>query len=65
MSLLHAHLVFATEYRRTVFIDAMLRQCELTVRDVCTGRVPSWCEFNGEADHVHLLAAYPLPTLAV
>ena len=30
MSLLHAHLVFLTKYRRAVFTDAMLTFCEHT-----------------------------------
>ena len=36
VSLLHAHLVFVTKYRRPVFTDAMLTFCEQTMRGV-------WC----------------------
>src|SRR5262245_5645921 len=32
VSLLHAHLVFVTKYRRRVFTDAMLTYCENTQR---------------------------------
>lgn len=64
MSLLHAHLVFVTTYRRPVFTDEMLSFCEHTMRAVCAELDAELVEFNGEADHVHLLIAYP-PTLAV
>ncbi|MGB0436578.1 MAG: IS200/IS605 family transposase [Mycobacterium sp.] len=60
MSLLHAHLVFVTKYRRKVFTDAMLTFCEHTMAEVCAELV----EFNGEADHVRLLVSYP-PTPAI
>ena len=64
MSLLHAHLVFVTKYRRRVFTDAMLTYCENTLRAVCTDLGAELVEFNGEADPVHLLVSYP-PTLAI
>ena len=64
MSLLHAHLVFVTKYRRPLFTDAMLTYCEHTMRDVCTELDVELVEFNGETDHAHLLVAYP-PTLAI
>jgi putative transposase len=62
--LLHAHLVFVTKYRRKVFTDAMLTYCETTMREVCDDLGAELVEFNGEANHVHLLVAYP-PTLAI
>lgn len=64
MSLLHVHLVFVTKYRRRVFTDPMLTFCEHTLRTVCAELDVELVEFNGEADHVHLLVAYP-PTLAI
>lgn len=64
MSLLHAHLVFVTKYRRKVFTDAMLTFCEHTMAGVCAELGSKLVEFNGEADHVHLLVSYP-PTLAI
>ena len=42
----------------------MLTFCEHTVRAVCAELEVELVEFNGEADHVHLLVAYP-PTLAI
>ena len=64
VSLLHAHLVFVTKYRRKVFTNAMLTYCENTMREVCAELNAELVEFNGEADHVHLLVSYP-PTLAI
>lgn len=64
MSLLHAHLVFVTKYRRKVFTDDILTFCEHTMAEVCTDLGAELVEFNGEADHVHLLVSYP-PTLAI
>ena len=54
MSLLHAHLVFATKYRRPVFTDAMLTYSERIMGGACAELDVELVEFNGEADHVHL-----------
>lgn len=64
VTLLHAHLVFVTKYRRTVFTDDMLTFTERTIGGACDELGADLVEFNGEADHVHLLVAYP-PTLAI
>lgn len=64
MSLLHAHLVFVTKYWRKVFTDDILTFCEHTMRGACIELAVELVEFNGEADHLHLLVVYP-PTLAV
>jgi putative transposase len=64
VSLLHAHLVFVTKYRRPVFTGAMLTFTETTMRGACADLAAELVEFNGETDHVHLLVAYP-PTLAI
>lgn len=56
--------MFVTKYRRKVFTDAMLTYCEATMRGVCADLNAEILEFNGEADHVHLLVAYP-PTVAI
>jgi putative transposase len=61
---LHAHLVFVTKYRRGVFDDAMLQRCEEIMREVCDSFETELREFNGEADHVHLLVHYP-PKIAL
>jgi putative transposase len=54
--------VFVTKYR--VFNDTMLTYCENTMRTACADLDVELVEFNGEADHVHLLVAYP-PALAI
>ena len=53
-----------TKYRRRVFTDPILTFCEHTLHAVCAELEVELVEFNGEADHVHLLVAYP-PTLAI
>jgi len=64
VSALHVHLVFVTKYRRGVLDDSMLRACETAMRKVCADFSAELREFNGEDDHVHLLALYP-PEAAV
>jgi putative transposase len=59
VSALHVHLVFVTKYRRGVFDDDMLKLCERVMRKVCADFEADLREFNGEADHVHLLVNYP------
>lgn len=61
---MHVHLVFVTKYRRGVFTDEMLTFCEQVMRDVCADFESELAEFNGEADHVHLLVNFP-PKVAV
>jgi putative transposase len=51
--------VFVTKYRRPVFTDAMLTDCEQLMHEVCTGVGAELRAFNGETDHVHLLVHYP------
>jgi len=58
ISALHVHLVFVTKYRRGVLDDSMLRVCETAMRKVCGDFGAELREFNGEADHVHLLVEY-------
>lgn len=47
------------KYRRGVLDDVMLRCCENTMRKACGDFGADLREFNGEADHVHLLVEYP------
>ncbi|WP_432064993.1 IS200/IS605 family transposase [Streptomyces sp. C10-9-1] len=61
---LHAHLVFVTKYRRGVMNDEMPTRCEEVMRKVCEDFDAELKEFNGEADHVHLLVHYP-PRIAL
>jgi len=52
-------LVFVTKYRRGVFDTQMPNRCEHLMAQVCADFGATLAEFNGEVDHVHLLAAYP------
>jgi putative transposase len=61
---LHVHLVFVTRYRRGAFTDPILTRCEEVMREVCEDFGAELREFNGEADHVHLLVHYP-PNVAL
>jgi putative transposase len=56
---LHAHLVFTPKYRRGPFTGEILARCEEIMREVCADFGAELREFNGEADHVHLLVHYP------
>ena len=64
MFILHAHLVFVTRYRHRVFTAAHLERMEEIMRDVCADFGTELREFNGEANHVHLLVNFP-PTTAL
>jgi putative transposase len=59
---LHAHLVFTTKYRHGVFTGPILTRCQEVMAEVCQDFGTRLIEFNGEADHVHLLVRYP-PTV--
>lgn len=61
---MHAHLVFITKYRGEVFSSDHLDTLEVILRKVCVDFESELVEFNGEADHVHLLVNFP-PKVAV
>ena len=61
---MHAHLVFVTKFRHAVFTNAHLTRLEAIFRDVCADFECELVEFNGEANHVHLLVTFP-PKVAV
>lgn len=56
---LHCHLVFITKYRKDIFNDAYLEFLEQTFSNICSDFQVELYEFNGEANHVHLLVNYP------
>ena len=56
---LHAHIVLVTKYREGVFCDDSLEALERIMRGVCDEFDVTLVEFNGEADHVHILVEYP------
>ena len=60
----HAHLVFVTKYRHPVFTARHRERMEEIIRDVCRDFECELAEFNGAANHVHLLVRFP-PTVAL
>lgn len=58
------HLVFMTKYRRKLFDGHMIEQMRNAFESACEKLECDLLEMDGEADHVHLLVAYP-PKLAV
>lgn len=61
---MHAHVVFVTKYRHSVFTGIHPRRMEEIMRTVCEGFETELVEFNGETNHVHLLVNFP-PKVAV
>ncbi|MER5489838.1 IS200/IS605 family transposase [Streptomyces sp. NPDC002490] len=61
---MHVHLVFVTKYRHEVFADRHLTRCEEIMRAVCEDFEAELVDFNGGANHVHLLVNFP-PKVAV
>lgn len=53
-----AHLVLTTKYRHSVLTGAMLSRLGEIVTDLCQKWNCKVVEFNGEANHVHLLFQY-------
>ena len=53
-----AHLVLVSKYRRKVFTAKMLSRLEEILLDLYQKWDCKLIEFNGEADHVHLLFQY-------
>lgn len=53
-----------TKYRHPVFTDRHLKRAEEIMRAVCSDFEVELVEFNGEANHVHLLVNFP-PKVAV
>ena len=58
------HLVFTTKYRRKLFDGDMIEQLREAFESACEKLECELLEMDGEADHVHLLIAYP-PKLAI
>lgn len=55
---LKAHLVLVTKYRRKVISPDILDRLGQDVQHICQKWGCNCIEFNGEADHVHLLFSY-------
>jgi len=50
--------VLTTKYRRQVFTGEMLKRLHEVLYDLCQKWNCKLIEFNGEADHIHLLFQY-------
>ncbi|AGY57544.1 IS200/IS605 family transposase [Gloeobacter kilaueensis] len=55
---LNAHIVLTTKYRRKVVSPELLARMTEIMASVCEKWGVEILEFNGEADHVHLLMRY-------
>lgn len=58
------HIIFVTKYRHKVLSAAGLAVIESACRAVAVKMNFQILEFNGEADHVHMLLEYP-PKLSI
>ncbi len=58
VSSLKAHLVLTTKYRKRAITPSMLSRLQEITQDFCKEQGCDMIEFNGEADHVHLLFSY-------
>ncbi len=56
---LKVHLICVTKYRQKVLTSGSLELIERSFREVAQKMEFSILEFNGEADHVHVLIQYP------
>lgn len=59
---LKAHLVLTTKYRRDILTGEMINRLGEAMGDLCEKWGCKMVEFNGEANHIHLLFQY-LPQL--
>lgn len=57
--LLHAHLIFTPKYRKKIFTKEHFDVMRQVFKDVSAKSDATLVEFDGEADHVHLLVLYP------
>lgn len=58
------HLVLVTKYRHKCLTNELLQVIEQSAKDRCASRDGELIEFNGEADHVHVLLSLP-PHIAI
>jgi putative transposase len=56
---LNIHLVLVTKYRRKVITEDILRRLKEVFDATCQKWRCTLKEFNGEADHVHLVISFP------
>ena len=61
---LTAHIVLVTKYRKAILTDKLLTELEVIFASILKTRGGELLQFNGEADHVHLLVSYK-PSISV
>jgi putative transposase len=61
---LKIHLVCVIKYRRSILTSESLAVLEKSFREVAKSMDFQVLEFNGEADHIHVLLEYP-PKLSI
>lgn len=64
VSKLAVHLIFTTKYRRRLLDGAIIEQIREAFKSAAESLEVEILEMDGEADHVHVLVAYP-PKLAI
>jgi len=55
---LTAHIVFVTKYRKKVINKSIHERLRTIFSETCSKWETTLLEFNGEADHIHLLVRY-------
>jgi putative transposase len=55
---LTAHIVFVTKYRKKVIDKSIHERLRTIFSETCSKWETTLLEFNGEADHIHLLVRY-------
>ncbi|MGF1542388.1 MAG: IS200/IS605 family transposase [Pleurocapsa sp.] len=64
VTLIYAHLVFVTKYRKKVFNTEHIEYLKNVCRVVATKMDFRIVRLNGESDHIHVLVEYP-PKLSI
>ena len=64
VSLLHAHLVFTTKYRRRVITPRVFELLRRSMRRTAAGLGVRLVALESDGDHLHLMIAHP-PSLAL
>ena len=64
VSLLHAHLVFTTKYRRRVITPRVFELLRRSMQRTATGLDIRLIAIESDGDHLHLMLEHP-PTLAL
>jgi putative transposase len=64
VTLIHAHLVFVTKYRKKVFKLEHIQRLEEVCNHVAGKMNFRVIRLNGESDHIHILIEYP-PKLSI